>query len=110
MSKVFFKGRIETRQNHVLSGYNVNRCVKAGTEAAPISVVVNTEERKLEIETLLTEHSLIGNIVVDASKDENTAELDGILNKPKTTRFEKKPNRNDVCSCGSGKKFKKCCA
>ena len=21
-----------------------------------------------------------------------------------------KPSRNDLCSCGSGKKFKKCCA
>ncbi|CAH1568605.1 hypothetical protein THF1C08_1560002 [Vibrio jasicida] len=32
MSKLFFKGRIETRQNHVMSGYNVNRDVKAGTK------------------------------------------------------------------------------
>lgn len=32
MSKLFFKGRIETRHNHVLAGYNVNRDVKAGTE------------------------------------------------------------------------------
>ena len=30
-------------------------------------------------------------------------------NKPQTTRFEKTPNRNDPCLCGSGKKYKKCC-
>jgi len=110
MSKLFFKGRIETRQNHVLSGYNVNRDVKAGTEEAPISVVVNTEVRKAEIEALSKEHSIVVDIVMDAEKEENTLELDTLLNKPKTMTFEKTPNRNDPCSCGSGKKYKKCCA
>jgi len=31
------------------------------------------------------------------------------INKPVTTRFEKKPERNEPCVCGSGKKYKKCC-
>ncbi|WP_159652219.1 PBPRA1643 family SWIM/SEC-C metal-binding motif protein [Vibrio atypicus] len=110
MSKLFFKGRIETRQNHVLSGYNVNRDVKAGTEEAPISVVVNTEARKAEIEALAKEHSIVVDIVMDVEKEENTLELETLLNKPKTMTFEKTPNRNDPCSCGSGKKYKKCCA
>ncbi len=29
--------------------------------------------------------------------------------KWKAYRMTKKPNRNDPCSCGSGKKYKKCC-
>lgn len=29
--------------------------------------------------------------------------------KPETIRVDAKPGRNDVCACGSGKKFKKCC-
>ncbi len=107
---MFFKGRIETRQNHVLSGYNVNRDVKAGSEESPISVLVKTEERKAEVEAIVAENSLFANITVDPAQDENTLELDTILNKPKTTTFEKTPNRNDPCSCGSGKKYKKCCA
>ncbi|KLV03842.1 zinc chelation protein SecC [Photobacterium aquae] len=110
MSKMFYKGRIETRQNHVMSGYNVKRVVKAGTEEAPINVVVNSDERKAEIEALVAEHNLVANIVVDANQEENTVELDGVLHKPKTMTFEKTPNRNDPCSCGSGKKYKKCCA
>ncbi|MCZ4293915.1 PBPRA1643 family SWIM/SEC-C metal-binding motif protein [Vibrio sinaloensis] len=110
MSKLFFKGRIETRQNHVLSGYNVNRAIKAGTEEAPINIVVPTELRKQEIEAITLEHSIVANITVDESQEENTIELDTLLNKAKTTVFEKKPNRNDPCSCGSGKKYKKCCA
>jgi SWIM/SEC-C metal-binding protein len=109
MSKMFFKGRIETRQNHVKSGYNVNRDVKLGTEEAPVSVLVNTEERKAEIEALVAEQSIIAEITVDSTKDENTIELDTLLNKPKPTTFDKTPNRNDPCSCGSGKKYKKCC-
>ena len=36
-------------------------------------------------------------------------DLTGFLNKPKTTTYEKKPQRNDPCSCGSNKKYKKCC-
>lgn len=110
MSKMFFKGRIETRQNHVMSGYNVNRDVKAGTEEAPITIVVATEVRKQELEAITQEHSIFANIVVDEHQEENTVELDTLLNKPKTTVFEKTPNRNDPCSCGSGKKYKKCCA
>ncbi|MCG6414229.1 PBPRA1643 family SWIM/SEC-C metal-binding motif protein, partial [Vibrio fluvialis] len=41
---------------------------------------------------------------------ENTVELDTVLNKPKTITFDKTPNRNEPCICGSGKKYKKCCA
>lgn len=110
MSKMFFKGRIETRQNHVQSGYNVNRDVKAGSEEAPISIMVKTEERKAEIDAIVAENAMFASIMVDPTQEENTLELDTILNKPKTTTFEKTPNRNDPCSCGSGKKYKKCCA
>ncbi|MGF1877307.1 SEC-C domain-containing protein [Photobacterium frigidiphilum] len=110
MSKLFFKGRIDARQNHIMSGYNVSRDVKAGTEGAPVPVVVNTEERKAQIEALAAEKSIVVNIVVDATAAENTIELDTIINKPKTATVEKTQNRNEPCLCGSGKKYKKCCA
>ncbi|SHG95320.1 PBPRA1643 family SWIM/SEC-C metal-binding motif protein [Ferrimonas marina] len=109
MSKMFYKGRIDARQNYVMSGYNVNRDVKAGTEEAPISIVVSTDARKEEIEAIIEEHSICANITVDKEQEENTIELDTLLNKPKTAVFEKTPNRNDPCLCGSGKKYKKCC-
>ncbi|WP_046224141.1 PBPRA1643 family SWIM/SEC-C metal-binding motif protein [Vibrio sp. ECSMB14106] len=110
MSKLFFKGRIETRQNHVLAGYNVDRDVKAGTEESPIVATVQTEARKAEVEALAAEQTIFVNVTVNAEKEENTLELDILLNKPKTMTFEKTPNRNDPCSCGSGNKYKKCCA
>ncbi|WP_277207051.1 PBPRA1643 family SWIM/SEC-C metal-binding motif protein [Vibrio misgurnus] len=110
MSKLFFKGRIDARQNHVISGYNVNRDVKAGSEEAPIQIIVASEARKVEIAALLAEHAIVANITIDSTQPENTLELDTLLNKPKTITFDKTPNRNDPCLCGSGKKYKKCCA
>ncbi|QXO18827.1 PBPRA1643 family SWIM/SEC-C metal-binding motif protein [Vibrio ostreae] len=110
MSKLFFKGRIDARQNHVISGYNVKRDVKAGTEEAPINIVVPTEARKAEIEALVSEHTIVAHIAVDSEQPENTVELDTLLSKPQTITYEKTPNRNEACICGSGKKYKKCCA
>ncbi|WP_017050684.1 PBPRA1643 family SWIM/SEC-C metal-binding motif protein, partial [Vibrio anguillarum] len=95
---------------HVISGYNVKRDVKAGTDEAPINVVVPTEARKAEIEILLSEHSIVADIVIDSKQPENTVELNTLLNKPKTITYDKTPNRNEPCTCGSGKKYKKCCA
>nr|WP_086940885.1 PBPRA1643 family SWIM/SEC-C metal-binding motif protein [Thaumasiovibrio occultus] len=109
MSKFFFKGRRDVMLSHAKSGYNTKRAVKAGTEQAPIAVIVASDERKAELEAIAAEHDLVITVTVDASQEENTVELDGALNKPKTQVFEKTPNRNEPCSCGSGKKYKKCC-
>jgi SEC-C motif-containing protein len=35
--------------------------------------------------------------------------FDSVFPKQETIRHESKVGRNDPCSCGSGKKFKKCC-
>jgi len=107
--KFFFKGRKEKKPKHASYGFNTKRAAKAGTEALPLQVIVNSEERAEAIQALATEHELIVAITVDANKDENTTELDVWINKPVTTRFEKKPERNEPCVCGSGKKYKKCC-
>ncbi|NQZ93574.1 MAG: SEC-C domain-containing protein [Moritella sp.] len=110
MSKMFFKGRIDARQNHVKAGYNTKRDIKLGTDELPLNLVVQTAERQTEVEAILADTKLVANIEVNADKEENIRDLDGMLNKPKTTVFEKTPNRNAPCSCGSGKKYKKCCA
>lgn len=108
--KFFFKGKKEKKPKHSSYGFNTKRAVKAGTEGAPLTLTVNSEERKTEIEQILQDNALFANIDVNSEVVENISELDGFLNKPKTTTFEKKPNRNDPCSCASGKKYKKCCA
>ncbi|NQY88710.1 MAG: SEC-C domain-containing protein [Colwellia sp.] len=109
MHDLYYKGRIHTRENHVKTGYNTKRIVKLGTEKSPLTLVVTSDEKKREVETLVADNGLFANITVDSDIDENINELTTILNKPTTTTFEKTPNRNDPCSCGSGKKYKKCC-
>ena len=109
MHDLYYKGRIHTRHNHVKTGYNNKRIVKLGTEKHPLVLVVASDERKLEIAALVAENDLFADISVDNTTDENISDLNALLNKPVTTRFDKTPNRNDPCSCGSGKKYKKCC-
>jgi len=109
MSKLFFKGRIEVREKYQNFGFNTNRNVKLGSANFPLTLVVNSEQRKKEIEHVLLENSLVANIEIKASEQENIIELDTILNKPSTQKTIRTLNRNDPCHCGSGKKFKKCC-
>ncbi|MCG6201900.1 PBPRA1643 family SWIM/SEC-C metal-binding motif protein [Psychromonas antarctica] len=107
--KFFFKGKKEKKPKHSSYGFNTKRAVKAGSEEAPLVLVVNSEERKAEIELIVQENALFATIEINGELAENISELNAFLNKPKTTTFEKKPNRNDLCNCGSGKKYKKCC-
>ena len=107
--KFFFKGRTSPKPAYGISGYNTKRAIKPGTEVSPLQLTVQTEARKNEVATIVADNKLFATITVDADKAENIVELTGLLNKPKTVTFDAKPNRNDVCSCGSGKKFKKCC-
>ena len=109
MHDLYYKGRIHTRHNHVNTGYNTKRAVKLGSERHPLTLVVTSENRKVEIESIISEQSLFAHVSLDKDGVENLVELDAILNKPDTTRFKKVPKRNDPCLCGSGNKYKKCC-
>ncbi|GIU26506.1 SEC-C domain-containing protein [Shewanella schlegeliana] len=107
--KFFFKGRKTPKPKHESYGYNTKREVKVGTEENPLMLTVQDADREAQVQQLLIENKLVGEITIDANLEENIVELMGLINKPKTTRFEKTPNRNDPCVCGSGKKYKKCC-
>lgn len=110
MSKFFFKGRIDPRQSLSSYGFSTKRSAKPGSKDYPLTLSVKTAERKTDVEAILKAHEFIGRIKVDAEKDEDLLELDALLNTPKSIEIEKTPKRNDPCSCGSGKKYKKCCA
>ena len=51
-------------------------------------------------------------VIVGVNKDdpENVDDLVQKLEPPTIAYEEEKIGRNDPCHCGSGKKFKKCCA
>jgi len=107
--KFFFKGRQTPKPAYGKSGYNTKRSAKPGTEALPLTLSVQTDARKMEVAIIVAEQALFANITVDADQPENIIDLTGLINKPTAVTSEAKPNRNDVCPCGSGKKYKKCC-
>ncbi|OUR60509.1 zinc chelation protein SecC [Colwellia sp. 39_35_sub15_T18] len=109
--KLFFKGRQDARQNHIKYGYKTNTNNKPGSKKYPLSLVVTTEARKLEIETLVADANLFAEVSIDNSDGavESIAELTLLLNKHDTITVDKVPGRNDPCICGSGNKYKKCC-
>jgi len=109
--KFFFKGRQNARENHVQYGHATKANRKTGSKKFPLALVVTSEARKQEVETLVTEAQLHATIDIDNNEGavESIAELTALLNKKETVKVDKIPARNEPCSCGSGKKYKKCC-
>jgi SWIM/SEC-C metal-binding protein len=109
--KFFFMGRQNARENHIEYGRDVNASRKFGSKKYPLELVVTSESRKQEVETLVAEAQLYAVVKLDSSKDavESITELKALLNKKGTVKLDKVPARNEPCSCGSGKKYKKCC-
>ncbi|MAY42837.1 MAG: zinc chelation protein SecC, partial [Oceanospirillaceae bacterium] len=101
----------DARQNHVKEGYSTNAAQKKGSKKYPLTLTVTSEERKQEVEKMLTEANLYAVITVDTDNKavESISELTALLQTAGTVKLEKTPARNEPCSCGSGKKYKKCC-
>lgn len=109
MSKFFFKGRIDSRENYQKFGYRPNRNIKPGSEQAPLTLRVVSEQRKVELEDVLTQNNWFAEIEIDERAEEDIQQLEVLLDKPQATKTERKPARNEACPCGSGKKYKQCC-
>lgn len=109
MSKFFFKGRIDVMGKYGTNSFKPDAKKKLGTKENPLILSVQTEARLTELQLIIDENQWQANIDVNPECDEDIKALTTLLNKPKTQRFEKTPERNDPCSCGSGKKYKKCC-
>ena len=109
--KFFFSGRQDSRQDYAGGAYKTNAGSNAGSEKYPLTLVVTSEARRQEVQALVDEAQLHARISVDTSEDaqESIAELTALLNKGATVKVDKTPARNEPCTCGSGKKYKKCC-
>jgi len=112
MSKFFYKGKSMKKPDHKSPGFEVNPTVRLGTDKAPAQISVQTEARKEELIKVFTENGWASQIVVNADQDENIRDLEILQERTEVTQAEstKQANRNDPCPCGSGKKYKKCCA
>jgi SWIM/SEC-C metal-binding protein len=89
--------------------FNGKMSGKLGTEKNPAVVIVPSEERLKEVESVFKENGWSCSISVAPEKPEDISDLTILLNPVKTRVAEKKESRNDPCPCGSGKKYKKCC-
>jgi SWIM/SEC-C metal-binding protein len=109
--KFFFNGRQDARLDPGNQAYQTRAGHKGGSKKYPLALVVTNDARKQEVEALVTEAELYAEISVDSSEgaEESIAELSALLNKGSTVKLDKTPTRNEPCSCGSGKKYKKCC-
>ena len=109
--KFFFNGRQDSRQNHTGGNYQTNAGSNGGSEKYPLALLVTSEARQQEVQALVDEAQLYAKISVDSSEgaEESIGELTALLNKGAAVKVAKTPARNEPCSCGSGKKFKKCC-
>ena len=89
--------------------YNGKKAAKLGTEKNPAIVRVQTKKRMKEVTSLFEKNNWKFTIGLEPDKPEDISDLEILLNPPKTVVAETKIGRNDPCSCGSGKKYKKCC-
>lgn len=97
---------------HNSPGFETNKNVKLGTDKAPARITVQSEARKEELISVFEENGWASIISVEADQEENLTDLEILkANLESTSAVSKKlANRNDPCPCGSGKKYKKCCA
>ena len=110
--KFFFKGKQESRQSHIKYHYQTSGKLKSGSRKYPLALVVTSQARKEAVAALVADAGLYATITLDESEGASEAigELNALLNKGTTVKRESSPGPNDPCSCGSGKKYKKCCA
>ncbi|MBF0103651.1 MAG: SEC-C domain-containing protein [Desulfobacterales bacterium] len=82
---------------------------KIGSEKKPIIARVQTQERWEYVAKKCKENGLHYIIGLEPDKPEDISNLDRALSQPIQLKSNK-VGRNDSCPCGSGKKYKKCCA
>ena len=110
--KFFFQGRQNAKKDHAEAGYTAKGVLKTGSKKYPLQLTVESEQRREEVAALVAENALFADIKVIAAEgddQENIAELTALINRSDTVTVNKTPSRNESCSCGSGKKYKKCC-
>jgi SWIM/SEC-C metal-binding protein len=86
---------------------------RIGTKKYPAVVRVATEERARQILDLCNQHGIQVIVGIEPDQREDISDVEHILRRPESVKAAKTPPRisgNDYCPCGSGKKYKKCCA
>jgi len=83
---------------------------RIGTSRHPAVVRLQTQDRALQVLAFCQEHGIQCIVGVEPDEPEDVSDIDRALHPPAPVLAEAKVGRNDPCPCGSGKKYKKCCA
>jgi SWIM/SEC-C metal-binding protein len=83
---------------------------RLGTKKHPAILRVQDEQRALEVFELCQAHGIECIVGVEPEEPEDISDIERALNPPAPAIAPVKPGRNDPCLCGSGVKFKRCCA
>lgn len=89
--------------------FETKKPARLGSKRAPLKLIVNSEERREEVEALCKEHGWAFTIELSSEHDEDISELTFLLDKNVVAKTTRLAGRNDPCPCGSGKKYKQCC-
>ena len=81
-----------------------------GTKQRPAVVRVRSEDRAQEILDLCQEHGIPVIVGIEPEETEDISDVEPILWLAEPAVAAAKLGRNDPCPCGSGGKYKKCCA
>lgn len=100
------------KPEHTSSSFETAANVRLGTDKAPAVISVQTEARKEELISIFVENGWASKIEVNADQEENIRDLEILQQRTNNEQAvsKKEASRNDPCPCGSGKKYKKCCA
>jgi len=83
---------------------------RSGSKARPAILRVQSLARAEELTLLAEAHGIQVIVGVEPDQPEDISDLTRILDPPTPRRLAVKVGRNDPCPCGSGKKYKRCCA
>ena len=83
--------------------------MRLGTKSNPFIIRVQSQERAAEVSAFCDSRNWYAIFEINDEDEEDLEDLDIKLNTLPVTFEQPKVGRNDVCICGSGKKFKKCC-
>ncbi|MFT5549639.1 MAG: SWIM/SEC-C metal-binding protein [Candidatus Azotimanducaceae bacterium] len=109
MAKIFQKGPVMKKGDRAKTNFENKGAMRLGSKKSPAQIRVQTAEREKELAAVCAENGWACVIEVDSEQNEDIHSLEALRTKQVTSVSEKTPNRNDPCSCDSGKKYKKCC-
>jgi len=90
--------------------FGAKKPVRMGSKRSPLKLQVNSAEKQAEVEALCSEHGWAVEINLSPDNEEDIGELTFLLDKKVVATTARIAGRNDPCPCGSGKKYKQCCA